>query len=94
MTTCYRATATASCEGVPESGRLPRTANSYSAVQFRLDVIRLGAGNSHACCTAPATTVIDNVRRHLRRGARAEAAPRQAAVAGHVVFIDWHLLRA
>jgi hypothetical protein len=60
VTTCYQGTA--SCDGVPESERLPRTANSYSAVQFRLDVIQLGADNSHACYTAPATTVTNNVR--------------------------------
>ncbi|WP_436521520.1 hypothetical protein [Actinoplanes sp. HUAS TT8] len=60
VTTCYKSTA--SCDGVPESDRLARTANSYSAVQFRLDVIQLGTDNSHACYTPPATTVTNNVR--------------------------------
>ncbi|GIF05487.1 hypothetical protein [Actinoplanes siamensis] len=60
VTTCYQGTA--SCKGVPAADQLPRTANSYTAATFRMDVIQLKTDNSHACKTTSTTPVTNKIR--------------------------------
>ncbi len=65
VTTCYKGTA--SCDGVPDSERLPRTSSSYSSVSFRMDVIQLDAAGSHTCRltqTEPVTNKVSDEAHH------------------------------